>query len=184
MDGCEIADAEFWEAQCRRRLCVAVDKLLEYAIKIRSLHQSLAAQLFLLSVSMPILRHVLVPLLIIGVVCLLFFETAKRFPFYFFGAVALLLVVAVIRTQSRRKRDDQRGWRVGHIGRDAMFYEEFRDGAWQRFEIDGEMLAGKAHHVIYFTTTRFPEWTNERRDDIIGRIKSEFHPPDYEYVGA
>ena len=133
---------------------------------------------------MPILRHVLVPLVIIGIACVLFFETAKRFPGYFFGAAALLLAVAIARAQIRKKRDGQRGWRVGHVGRDAMFYEEFRDGAWHRFEIDGEMLTGKAHHVIYFTTTRFPEWTSERRDEIIRRIKSEFHAPDYEYVDA
>jgi hypothetical protein len=41
-------------------------------------------------------------------------------------------------------------WRVGHTGRDTMFYEENHHGGWQRIAIDGEMLTGRAHHVIYF----------------------------------
>jgi hypothetical protein len=72
-------------------------------------------------------------------------------------------------------------WRVGHKGRDSMYYEEFADGEWRRFTVDGEMLMGRAHHVIYFTTTRFPDWAAGRRDQIIARIKSEFRQPDYEY---
>lgn len=79
-----------------------------------------------------------------------------------------------------------RDWRVGHRGRDQMFYEE-RDGfSWRRIEIDGEMLMGDAHHVIYFATpvqwqAKYPLWAQGRRDEIIARIKSEFRPPDYEY---
>jgi hypothetical protein len=72
-------------------------------------------------------------------------------------------------------------WRVGHRGRDAMYYEEFADGAWRRLEIDGGMLCGRAHHVIYFVSTHFPDWAAGRRDQIVARIKSEFCPPDYEY---
>ncbi len=41
-------------------------------------------------------------------------------------------------------------WRVGHVGRDGIFYEEYREGRWERLEISGEMLLGRAHHVIYF----------------------------------
>lgn len=79
-----------------------------------------------------------------------------------------------------------RDWRVGHRGRDQMFYEE-RDGfSWRRIEIDGEMLMSEAHHVIYFATSvqwlaKYPAWAQGRRDEIIARIKSEFRPPDYEY---
>jgi hypothetical protein len=85
------------------------------------------------------------------------------------------------------ERDIARGWRVGHRGRDQMFYEEMRDGAWQWIEIDGEMLMGRAHHVIYFASRErwqgYPEWARGRRDEIIARIKSEFREPDYEYHG-
>lgn len=78
------------------------------------------------------------------------------------------------------------GWRVGHTGRDMMYYEENHDGAWQRIDIDGEMLTGHAHHVIYFanaeTWSRYPEWARHRRKEIIARIKSRFREPDYEYA--
>lgn len=81
--------------------------------------------------------------------------------------------------------EQRRGWRVGHRGRDQMFYEEWHDGRWERMEIDGEMLTGRAHHVIYFTAPghwgKFPAWAQGRRDEIIARIKSEFREPDYEY---
>ena len=66
-----------------------------------------------------------------------------------------------------------------------MYYEEFSGGAWRRIEVDGEMLCGRAHHVIYFATVedwlRYPDWASGRRDEIIARIKSKFAPPDYEY---
>jgi hypothetical protein len=79
-------------------------------------------------------------------------------------------------------------WRVGHAGRDRMYYEERRDGAWQRIPIDGEMLMGRAHHVIYFASPeqwqQYPEWARHRRDEIIARIQSAFREPDYEYAGG
>jgi hypothetical protein len=79
----------------------------------------------------------------------------------------------------------ERGWRVGHQGRDQMYYEERIAGAWQRLEVDGEMLTGRAHHVIYFKSPsewqRYPAWAQGRRDEIIARIKQEFREPDYEY---
>jgi hypothetical protein len=68
-----------------------------------------------------------------------------------------------------------------------MYYEEQHGGRWQRIEISGEMLTGRAHHVIYFATPsqwmQYPEWARHRRDEIIDRIKSEFQSPDYEYHG-
>ena len=83
--------------------------------------------------------------------------------------------------------EKRRGWRVGHQGRDQMFYEALRDGSWERLEIDGEMLMGTAHHVIYFKTPAqwqaYPPWARTRRDEIVARITSEFRPPDYEYDG-
>lgn len=81
----------------------------------------------------------------------------------------------------------ERTWRVGHTGRDRMYYEERQGGQWQRIEVSGEMLLGRAHHVIYFASPtqwmHYPEWARHRRDEIIGRIKSEFREPDYEYQG-
>ncbi|MES2477299.1 MAG: hypothetical protein V4640_16050 [Verrucomicrobiota bacterium] len=78
-------------------------------------------------------------------------------------------------------------WRVGHRGRDSMYYEELHGGIWERIDIDGEMLMGRAHHVIYFATApawnAYPAWAQGRRDEIISRIKSQFREPDYEYLG-
>ncbi|MBV6522455.1 MAG: hypothetical protein MNPFHGCM_02603 [Gemmatimonadaceae bacterium] len=84
--------------------------------------------------------------------------------------------------------DERRGWRVGHQGRDRMYYEELHGRRWERIDIDGELLVGvAAHHVIYFETpTRwlaYPAWARDRRDEIVARITNEFRPPDYEYDG-
>lgn len=97
-------------------------------------------------------------------------------------------VVTPSASVSESPREDGEGWRVGHRGRDQMFYEELRDGTWERIEIDGEMLTGRAHHVIYFAGPdawrAYPEWARERRDEIIARVKSRFREPDYEYQGG
>lgn len=81
-----------------------------------------------------------------------------------------------------------RDWRVGHVGRDRMYYEEWRDGAWHRLDIEGEMLTGNAHHAVYLASPErwlgYPAWAHHRRDEIIARVKSEFREPDYEYSSA
>lgn len=104
------------------------------------------------------------------------------------AAVALLGLVRRRDELGGRRRGAAAGWRVGHRGRDMMYYEEWRDGAWQRLEISGEMLAGRAHHAIYFDAPQrwnaYPAWARHRRDEIIARITSELRPPDYVYVDA
>lgn len=95
--------------------------------------------------------------------------------------VACGVAVLLVRSLLHKQRDRNRGWRVGHVGRDAMFYEEFADGVWQRIHVEGEMLMEKAHHVIYFGSLELPDWAKPRRNEIIARIKSEFRPPAYEY---
>lgn len=81
--------------------------------------------------------------------------------------------------------DPVRKWRVGHVGRDMMYYEEWVDGKWERLSLDGEMLTGRAHHVIYFASkaswARYPEWARDRREEIIRRVMNDFREPDYEY---
>ena len=92
------------------------------------------------------------------------------------------------RTAMKSSVDPDTAWRVGHTGRDCMYYEERIDGRWQRLEISGEMLMGPAHHVIYFASNEawngYPEWARGRRAEIIPRIKSSFRAPEYEYHGA
>jgi hypothetical protein len=79
----------------------------------------------------------------------------------------------------------ERGWRVGHQGRDRMYYEEWRDGCWQRLDIDGEMLMGPAHHAVYLAAPErwrhYPAWARDRREEIVARLRGEFREPDYVY---
>ena len=106
-------------------------------------------------------------------------------PLLVLSTVCGLFVIALFFGYLSRRRDLERGWRVGHQGRDEMFYEEMTGGRWERIPIDGEMLCGKAHHVIYFTSCTqwetFPDWTRGRQNEIIARIKQGFPPPGYEY---
>jgi len=78
-----------------------------------------------------------------------------------------------------------RTWRVGHYGRDHLYYEEWNEGAWRRIEIGGEMLIGRPHHVVYVPSPEkwlaYPNWARHRRDEILERLRSELAPPDYEY---
>ena len=89
---------------------------------------------------------------------------------------------------ARPERHEARDWRVGHAGRDRMYYEERHGSAWRRIDIDGEMLTGRAHHAVYLASpeswVRYPEWARHRRDEIVARIKSELREPDYEYSRA
>lgn len=78
-------------------------------------------------------------------------------------------------------------WRVGHVGRDCIYYEERIAGHWQRIELSGEMLVGRPHHVLYFDTPArwksYPEWARDRRTEIISRVKRACPAPDYAYQG-
>ncbi len=58
---------------------------------------------------MPILRYVILPLVTFGIACFLFWEAAKRYQVYVFGAVAIWIVIVLIRAQFHKKRDSQRG---------------------------------------------------------------------------
>ena len=118
--------------------------------------------------------------------------------------IALLCTGILVKLISRSVRDEFRlempsgrgffpssmlhpTWRVGHRGRDMMYYEEKIGGKWEHLDISGEMLMGRAHHVIYFASAgrwqTYPEWVRHRRAEIMARIKSEFRAPDYEYQG-
>ncbi|MFT3806323.1 hypothetical protein [Arenimonas sp.] len=79
-------------------------------------------------------------------------------------------------------------WRVGHQGRDGMYYEEEAGSEWRRIPIDGELLTGRAHHAVYLASPEqwreYPEWARDRRDEIVARIRSQFREPDYDYGDA
>jgi len=103
--------------------------------------------------------------------------------------VLVLLALPSVRAEffPARTAAVPRGWRLGHLGRDRMYYEEWRDGAWQRLDIEGEMLVGEAHHAVYLAAPdrwqHYPAWARERREEIVSRIRSEFREPGYVYGG-
>lgn len=112
-------------------------------------------------------------------------ESSPTALFWIFGIGLLIFFVFLSFGKKSGPPPNAAGWRVSHTGRDQMLYEERANGAWRSLVIDGEMLLGPAHHVIYFRSadewTRYPDWAQGRRDEIIARIKSQFRPPDYEY---
>lgn len=77
-------------------------------------------------------------------------------------------------------------WRVGHVGRDSMYYEELRDGVWQRIDISGELLTGRVSHDLHAESDErwreYPEWARHRRDEILARVMSEHLEPQYDRV--
>ena len=128
-----------------------------------------------------IFRYITLPFLVFGLTCILFIAALWTFPSYTIGVFLVLILWVWLKAFWNRRRNKARGWRVGHKGRDQMYYDELREGKWKRINIDGEMLVGKAHHVIYFSSIKFPEWAKSHSQEIITRIKSEFSPPGYEY---
>jgi hypothetical protein len=120
----------------------------------------------------------LVVALVTGVV------VVTRYPLHVCGALAAIVMIGAISYLLNDRKNKKRGWRVGHSGRDDMYYDEWRDETWKRIPIGGDMLTGEAHHVICFDSIEFPEWAFEHRELILQRVKQEFQPPDYRYHGV
>lgn len=78
-----------------------------------------------------------------------------------------------------------RGWRTFHHGPTRIRYEEWMDGAWEGFDVDGEALMGRPYHAISLPTpdewAALPTWAHGRRDEIVARIRGAFREPDYTY---
>jgi hypothetical protein len=113
-----------------------------------------------------------------------FFELIlPRYWPYCAVVAGLAILVGLWRTVRDRKRDRNRGWRIRHEGRDAVYYEELLAGKWLQIDLDGEMLCGKAHHAIRIEPaekwTTYPDWARSRREEIVRRIKSECREPGY-----
>jgi len=71
----------------------------------------------------------------------------------------------------------KRGWRVGHQGRDSLFYDELIEGEWKRIIIDGEMQCSDENpqHVVWFPSAdewnKLSSWAVGRREQILGRVR-------------
>jgi hypothetical protein len=135
-----------------------------------------------------ILKYVVLPLLVLAGCAIAVKVAWDHSPTLVLSVIAGLLALGLIRGFFVRREDLKRGWRVGHEGRDQMFYEELVKGCWERVALDGEMLCGDSHHVIYFPSAEqwdaLPESFRGRRNEIIARIKQAFTPPGYEYHEA
>jgi hypothetical protein len=81
-----------------------------------------------------------------------------------------------------------RGWTAEHHGRDRIVYRELVGGRLEDLEIDGEMLGGTPHHVIFVPSEEkwertSPAWARGRRAEIFSRLRSRFRAPGYEFAG-
>jgi len=80
----------------------------------------------------------------------------------------------------------QHGFWVTRQGRDAIEYQELRDGRVERLTIGGEMMVG-APHLVYIPTEEewrqtMPLWAHGRRDEIIANVKRKLGTKRYEYA--
>ncbi|HKP76692.1 MAG TPA: hypothetical protein VJT67_14275 [Longimicrobiaceae bacterium] len=80
-----------------------------------------------------------------------------------------------------------RGWTVEHSGRDRIVYRERVRDRLEDCQLDGEMLMGTPHHVIYVPSQAgweytAPAWARGRREEIVARIRSRLREPGYEYA--
>lgn len=79
-----------------------------------------------------------------------------------------------------------RGYYVTRKYRDAIEYQELRDGKVRRLTIDGERMV-KGPHVIYVPTEVkwqewMPSWAQGRREEIIQNVKHYLGTKRYEFV--
>jgi len=78
-----------------------------------------------------------------------------------------------------------RGFWAARVGRDAIEYQELRNGRVERLTIEREMMIG-APHVVYVPTEKewqqtMPAWAEGRRIEIIDKVKRRLGTKDYEY---
>ena len=132
---------------------------------------------------MTILRLVIIPLFLFLGVAVLVACSFYYFPLLSTIVSSLVLAGLYLKKQIKNQNDRERGWRVGRFGRDSIYYDELRNGSWQRIVIGGEMLTTRRpKHRIYFNSSiAWPSWAGQRQEEIIARIKEVLHEPDYQY---
>jgi len=134
------------------------------------------------------LKYKVIPILGLLFIIYLLFVAIISFPAYTIMGVVFLILLGVSRYVWVKKTSERRGWRTYALGIGAVYYEELRDGKWEKIEIGGERLCGKPRYVIYLgsaeTWKKYPEWAQNRREEIISRIKSVLKEPEYKYLGA
>jgi hypothetical protein len=102
------------------------------------------------------------------------------------GVVALLAAINFVQLLRYRWFLKRSGWNVRLSGLHALSYCEVVDSKAEEVVIDGELLVGKPHHVLYIYGAsewdrRYPEWARGRRDEILQRIRSKCPDSGYSF---
>jgi hypothetical protein len=85
----------------------------------------------------------------------------------------------------QRKKEITRGWKTRSIGNNQLLYSEWIAGEWVSIAFAIELYAkGYPRHVIYLPKNEqdWPEWAQDQRKVIIGRIKEVYKEPAYSIV--
>ena len=111
--------------------------------------------------------------------------------------ITILLVGALIAASSlffiskaKKSQDFRRGWRIQSSSVHNILYQEFLNREWVGIEIRGERRPGDNNPYFYIfhpsenEWLSFPQWAQNRRHEIISRIKTEFPEPGCEHVNA
>ena len=95
--------------------------------------------------------------------------------------VVLLLIFA--RTNHVVKK---RGWKIKSSGDSKKMYAELSsENAWRSITFEWKMYAkGVTRHAIIIDKdwSCYPKWAQERRDEILSRLKSELKEPTYTFI--
>lgn len=75
------------------------------------------------------------------------------------------------------EREENRGWRINYAP-GACLYQEKVNGAWEQIELRLESPGWHGSSLVVLIPSvdqwqRYPAWARARRDEIIGRVKSE-----------
>jgi hypothetical protein len=102
------------------------------------------------------------------------------------GLVAIAVTAAVLRGFLYRVSVRRAGWNIRHDGLHVIRYSELLGSKVEEIVIDGEMVHGTPHHVLYVPAApewdqRYPDWARGRRDEIVRRIRSKCPDSEYSY---
>jgi hypothetical protein len=99
-------------------------------------------------------------------------------------SLGVLVALGLIYTgKDKRSQEERRGWRLRCISAGSWIYEEKKGDAWSGFLMEEQTdYREPPHHMRVMSAARwseYPEWMQGRRDEILGRIRSELKEPRY-----